>query len=177
MGQNSDKSWAPDEGSFRSAPQQKDHNDDYQYPAKSPAIIDGTERPNRNPRRTLHPMEKPRRPAFLLTLLRLFCVLFSFPSGRVGLGGLCRNRCRLPQERPSGIISGALSAALHTFASLAARVVATDWPTLLSGSRVRLDLIGIFFSHGALRLFPPQSTVSEETGSFVFLVVRLRTVM
>jgi hypothetical protein len=30
---------APDEGSFRSAPQQKDHNDDYQYRAKSPAII------------------------------------------------------------------------------------------------------------------------------------------
>jgi hypothetical protein len=61
-----------------------------------------------------------------------------------------------------------LSAALDTVAALAARVVATGWPTLLFGSRLRLDLVEIFFSHDLLRS-PLNSTVSEETGSFVFL--------
>jgi hypothetical protein len=66
---------------------------------------------------------------------------------RAGIRILFRARCRPPQKRPPWLISGALSAALHTFTSLAAWVVVTEWPTLLSALLVLLVLIGILFSH------------------------------
>jgi hypothetical protein len=55
--------------------------------------------------------------------------------------------CRLAQRRPSRLISGALSGTLHTFARLAAWVVVTDWPTLLSASPGLSLSVGILISH------------------------------
>jgi hypothetical protein len=98
--------------------------------------------------------------------LALFIFPFPFSAGRAGLtgiigaewrivriarAGIFRARCRPPQKRPPCLIGGALSTALHTFASLAAWVVVTDRPILLSALLVLLVLIGILFSHWALR--------------------------
>jgi hypothetical protein len=99
-----------------------------------------------------------------LALLILRRILFPFSAGRAGLTRIrgagwrisgiwiaragvrsfFRLRRRLPQKRPAWLISGALSAALDTFASPAASVVVTGWPSPLSDL---LGLVGILFGH------------------------------
>jgi hypothetical protein len=91
-----------------------------------------------------------------LALLILRRVLFPFSAWRAGLTGIggdgwriagLQIAGRLSQERPPWLIRGALSAALYTFTSLAAWVVVTDWPTLVSVFLVLLALIRILLSH------------------------------
>jgi hypothetical protein len=113
----------------------------------------------------------------LLILRRVLFPFFASHAGLIGIGGagwciagvriaqagirlLFRARCRPPQKRPSRLISGALSAALHSFASLAAWVVITDWPTIPSALLVLLLLIGILFSHWALLGTPGLNSLS-----------------